>query len=112
MMEINIKTIEGIIVVEIDGDIDEKTAPQAQEQISPLVQPDCKIILNMTKVYYMSSAGLRFIITTYRQVSNNNGQILFAGLSTPIRMTMSTTGFLRFLAVYDSVEAGLAALQK
>jgi anti-sigma B factor antagonist len=111
-MEINVKTVEGIIVVEIDGDIDEKTAPQVQEQVSPLVQPNCKIILNMAKVYYLSSAGLRFIMTTYRQVSNNNGQILLAGLLTPIKMTMSTTGFLRFLAVYDTVEAGLAALQK
>jgi anti-sigma B factor antagonist len=111
-MEIKIKTVEGVTIIEIDGDIDEKTAPQVQEQVSPLVQPDCRIILNMTKVYYMSSAGLRFIMTTYRQVSNNNGQILLVGLSTPIKMTMSTTGFLRFLAVYDTIEAGLAALQK
>lgn len=111
-MEINVKTVEGIIVIEINGNIDEKTAPQVQEQVSPLVQPDCKIILNMTNVYYMSRAGLRLIMTTYRQVSNNNGQFLLVGLSTPIKMTMSTTGFLRFLTVYDTVETGLAALQK
>jgi anti-sigma B factor antagonist len=111
-MEINLKTVEGITIVEIDSDIDEKTAPQIQEQVSPLIQLDCKIILNMTKVYYMSSAGLRLIMTIYRQVSDNNGQILLVGLSTSIKMTMSTTGFLRFLAVYDTVEAGLAALQE
>ena len=111
-MEINVKTIEEVTVVEITGDIDGKTAPQLQEQISLLIQPGCKIILNMTNVDYMSSAGLRMMLTTHRQVSGNNGQVLLAGVSEEIQETMSATGFLRFFTVYDTVEAALATLKE
>jgi anti-sigma B factor antagonist len=111
-MEINVKTIEEITVVAITGDIDGKTAPQLQEQISPLIQPGCKIILNMTSVDYMSSAGLRLMLTTHRQVASNKGQVLLVGLSEEIKETMSATGFLRFFTIHDTVEAGLAALQE
>ena len=111
-MEITIKTIEEITVVEITGDIDGKTAPQVQEEISPLIQPGCKIILDMTNVDYMSSAGLRLMLTTYRQVSSNNGQVLLIGVSEEIQETMSATGFLRFFTVHDTIDAGLAALKE
>jgi anti-sigma B factor antagonist len=112
MMEITIKTIEEITVAEITGDIDGKTAPQIQKQISPLVQPNCKIILDMTKVDYLSSAGLRLMLTTHRHVCGNNGQVLLAGVSEEIQETMSATGFLRFLTLYDTVEAALATLKE
>ena len=111
-MEIKVKTIEGITVVEITGDIDGKTAPQVQEETSPLIQPGCKIILDMANVDYMSSAGLRLMLTTHRQVSSNNGQALLVGVSEEIQETMSATGFLRFFTVYDTIEAGLAAVKE
>lgn len=110
-MDINIKTVEQVTVVEIIGDIDGKTAPEAQKQILPLIEPGGKILLNMSQVNFMSSAGLRMLLSTYRQVSSNNGRTVLAGLSEDLKDTMSLTGFLRFFTVYETVEEGLAALQ-
>jgi len=108
-MDINVKTVDQVTVVEIVGDIDGKTAPQVQEQVSPLVQPESKILLDMSQVGYMSSAGLRLLLSTYRQVSSNNASIVLAGVNEEIQDTMSATGFLRFFTIHDTVEAGLAA---
>ena len=44
-MEINVKSSGQVTVVVVAGDIDSNTAPQAQEQILPLVQPAAKIVL-------------------------------------------------------------------
>jgi anti-sigma B factor antagonist len=111
-MEINTKTVEQITVVEIIGDIDGKTAPQVQEQISPLIQAGCKIVLDVTQVAYMSSAGLRLMLTTHRQVSGNQGQVILAGVSTEIQEIMSATGFLNFFTVQETVDAAIAALKE
>lgn len=111
-MEINLKTVEQIIVVEIIGNIDGKTAPQVQEQISPLIQAECKIVLDMTQVAYMSSAGLRLMLTTHRRVSSNKGQVILAGVSTEIQETMSATGFLGFFTVQETVDGAIAALKE
>ena len=110
-LDINITTVQQVTVVALAGDIDGKTAPQAQEHILPLVEPGGKILLDMSGVVFMSSAGLRMLLATYRQVTGNRGQIALAGLSPEIEDIMSATGFLRFFTTYETVEAGLAALQ-
>ena len=110
-METNIKTVDQVTVVEIIGDIDGKTAPQVQEQILPLVQPDSKILLDMSQVGYMSSAGLRLLLSTYRQVTSQKAGIVLAGVNEDIQDTMSATGFVRFFTLHDTVEAGLAAFK-
>jgi|SRR5688572_7565071 anti-sigma B factor antagonist len=109
-MEINVKSIGQVTVVEISGDIDSNTAPQAQEQILPMVQPGSKVLLDMNRVEYMSSAGLRMLLSTYRQISRGNGDIVLVGLSEEIKDTMSVTGFLNFFTTRDTLEEGLQAL--
>ena len=109
-MEINVKSIGQVTVVEIAGDIDSNTAPQAQERILPLVQPGSKILLDMSGVEYMSSAGLRMLLSMYRQISRGDGGIVLVGLSEEIKDTMSVTGFLNFFTTCDTVDEGLQAL--
>jgi anti-sigma B factor antagonist len=65
----------------------------------------------MSGVEYMSSAGLRMMLSMHRQASTNKGQLVLVGLSEDIKDTMSATGFLGFFTVQDTVEAGLAALK-
>lgn len=110
-MDINIKTMGQVTIVEIVGDIDGRTATQAQAQILPLLEPGCKMVVDMGGVAYMSSAGLRLMLSMHRQASGNKGQLLLAGLSEEIRDTMEATGFLNFFTTQDTVEAGLDALQ-
>jgi anti-sigma B factor antagonist len=109
-MEINVKTVGSASVVELSGDIDGSSAPAAQATILPLAGPSSHILLDMTKVPYMSSAGLRMLLSTYRQVTGKNGRIVLVGLSEDIQDTMSVTGFLKFFTTRDTVDAGLATL--
>jgi anti-sigma B factor antagonist len=109
-MEINVQSIGQVTVVEISGEIDSNTAPQAQERLLPLVQPGAKILLDMSGVEYMSSAGLRMLLSMYRQISRQNGGIVLVGLTEEIKDTMSITGFLNFFTTRDTVDEGLNAL--
>jgi anti-sigma B factor antagonist len=109
-MDINAKIIEQVTVVELAGDIDGKTAPEAQQQILAVVQPAAKILLDMSQVAYMSSAGLRVLLATHRQVTSQKAALGLVGLSEEIQDTMSATGFLNFFTTYHTLEDGLAAL--
>jgi anti-sigma B factor antagonist len=68
-MEIVTKTVGEITIVELSGDIDANTAPKVQEQVLPLAESGAKLLLNMTEVPYMSSAGLRSLLALYRQTT-------------------------------------------
>jgi anti-sigma B factor antagonist len=110
-MEITSRVVGQVTVVEIAGAIDTKTVRQAEEQLLPLVQPGIKLLLDLRRVTYMSSSGLRMVLSLYRQVSSNDGSIALADLSAESKDTMSVTGFLRYFTIYDTVDEGLAALR-
>jgi anti-sigma B factor antagonist len=110
-MTVNIRPEGGVHVVELSGELDANTSPVAQQQILPLATPGSRILLDMSGVSFMSSAGLRLILSMYRQVSAQNGTIALAGLSEDLKDTMSMTGFLSFFTIYDTTQSGVEALQ-
>jgi len=109
-MDVQIKNVDDVIVVAVSGEIDGKTAPEAQNVILPLVEPGSKLLVDMSEVPYMSSAGLRMMLLIYRQVSANDGQSVLVGLSEELKDTMEVTGFLNYFEVRDTYDAGLQAL--
>ena len=111
-MEINIKNLEEIKVVELIGDVDASTAPEVQQEILPLAQPNSKLLLDMSQVPYMSSAGLRVLLSLYRQATAQDGKLVLVGLSEDLQDTMSVTGFLDFFTTGATLEAGLAELKE
>jgi anti-sigma B factor antagonist len=111
-MDINLKEQDGVKVVEVSGDIDSKTAPEAQEKLLPLVEQYKTMVLDMSKVGFMSSAGLRMMLLLYRHATAANGKLALVGLSEQIKDTMAATGFLRFFVVCGSVADALGSLKK
>jgi anti-sigma B factor antagonist len=110
-MIMNTKTIKEIAVVELTGDIDASTAPKIQAQVLPIIQNNSKILLDLSGVAYMSSAGLRILLSLYRQTTAKNGSLVLVGLSEDIEDTMSVTGFLNFFTVCKTLDSGLAKLK-
>jgi len=110
-MDIKIKETQGITIATVNGDVDGSTAATLQEQILPLAQAGSKILLDMSNVPYMSSAGLRMLLSLYRKATSVDGKLVLVGLSEEILDTMSITGFLDFFTTCDTVDAGIAALQ-
>jgi anti-sigma B factor antagonist len=103
---------DGMTVVAVRGEIDGSSAPSLQEKILPLLQNDAALVLDLSAVSYMSSAGLRMLLLLYRQAASHNGQVALAGLAESIRDTMEVTGFLKFFTVASSVDEALQMLKK
>jgi anti-sigma B factor antagonist len=96
-----LKTSEenGIGTVRLEGSLDGKTAPEVREQLRPLLAAHSKMILDLTKVDYLSSAGLRLLLLFYRELSAKKGKLALLGVSEDIRTVMSHTGFLNFFTL-------------
>ena len=58
----------------------------------------------------MSSAGLRLLLSIYRQITGAGGKIALAAVVDEIKDTMSVTGFLKFFVVHDTVAEAVASL--
>lgn len=110
-MEISIEKKADVTIVNLAGDIDTKTASAVSEKILPLAGTEPKIMLNLTGVPYMSSAGLRVLLSVYRQITAKESKLILVGVSEDIKDTMSVTGFLDFFQLADTIEEGIKALQ-
>ncbi len=111
-MDIQLYERNGLMIAELIGEIDGKTASAVQEQLSPLVSSGKSMVLDMSQVGYMSSAGLRLLLTLYRQASASQARLVLAGLAEEIEETMDATGFLSHFTLAGDVSAGMLALTK
>ena len=100
-----------VTVVELDGELDSVTAPASREELSQLAGSGGPVLLDLSRMSYMSSAGLRVLLLVYRQARDAGAALALAGLPPMIREVMAATGFLDFFTVADSVEAALEDLE-
>ncbi len=110
-MDVSVSEADGVTVVVVNGELDTNSAPIAQQEILPLAAAGVKMVLDMRQVPYMSSAGIRMLLSTYRTVTSNGGKVVLVGLAPDVQETMSITGFLKFFQTHDTLEAGRAAVQ-
>jgi anti-sigma B factor antagonist len=110
-MNIEITTSGDISVASLIGEINSGTAEIVQESLLKLVEPGCKILLDMSGVTYISSVGLRVLLLIYRQSSRQEGRIVLCGLTEMVYDTMFITGFLDFFETYETCAEGKKQLE-
>jgi anti-sigma B factor antagonist len=108
-MDVNVKTLNDILIICVEGNIDSKTSPELQQKIVEATLDANKIIIDMSKVEFVSSAGLRVLLMVYRQIKTNNGTVVLVGVSEEIKEVMSMTGFINFFKLYESLDASYCA---
>lgn len=111
-MDIQIDHYNEIVVARLIGELNQRTSQLIQERVVPLIKPNCRIVLDMEQLSYLSSAGLRILLLLYRQISNNEGRVALANLQEMVKDTMSITGFLSFFDAYESRQEAVQALQE
>lgn len=111
-MEINTRDVEGVRVVELAGVLDTNTARRVQATVLPLVEPNGRMLLDVTKVNYMSSAGLRFLLSLHRHTDTQQVRLVLVGVAEEVRDTMEVTGFADFFTICTTPEAGLVMLSE
>jgi anti-sigma B factor antagonist len=99
-----------VAVVTLDGRLDSRTAPAVQEDLGELVLRHPLVLLDLTPLSYMSSAGLRVLLLAYRQAQRLGAHLVLVADPGPVREVMRATGFLDFFTVTDTVTDGLEAL--
>jgi anti-sigma B factor antagonist len=109
-MKLEMSEDNGILTVRLEGSLDGKTAPEAREQLQRFLGANSKLILDLTKVDYLSSAGLRLLLVLYRELAARKGKLVLLGVSEDIRTVMSHTGFLSFFTLVDSAVEAVRAV--
>ena len=81
-MEITTQDFKRVAVMSVTGRVDSATAPELESQLRALVDGGkTHIVLDLKNVEYMSSAGLRAMVSTLKAVKRVNGDLRLANPS-------------------------------
>ena len=94
-----VKTQNGSeLLMEIEGGIDTTTAPELNEILSNSLDNIDSLILDFKKVDYISSAGLRVLLVTFKDMSKKGGMIIHH-VNENVMDIFQMTGFVNILTI-------------
>ena len=99
-MEVKILEQNDEKVVVIEGRVDTVTAPDLEMKVSPIWAISAiKLVFDCEKLEYLSSSGLRIILSAHKQVTAKGGKFILRNLSRDVRSVIDLTGFSRILII-------------
>ena len=111
-MEITTDTLASCIVVHPTGTLDRRSAPELEAALQTLTgQGHSRIVLDLSAVGEMSSAGLRVIISAAKLLRSERlgGDLRLAAPSARVVQVLELAGLLPVLNVFDTDEQAIAS---
>jgi anti-anti-sigma factor len=91
------KTMDGsTAMLRLEGWLDTQNAPVLAQALNELDDSVEKLVLDMEKLEYISSAGIRQIVTAYKEM---NGALTLKKLSTEVASVLHMTGLDKKLSI-------------
>lgn len=94
----------GTITVEVNGTLDAGTSPALETKLSPILgNPVKTLIFDLGKLSFISSAGLRVLLASYKKVKADGGQASFVNMQPQIREVFDIIQALPGVAVFKDM---------
>lgn len=93
-MNIMTREVYEIKIVDLDGKLDTSTAPDVEKHLNQLLSQNTKkLLVNLQKVDYVSSAGLRILLVTAKKLKSTGGEMRICSLNEVIQEIFDISGF-------------------
>ena len=113
-MTLHTQDIANVLLIHIAGRVDSLTAKPFEDILLPLLN-GCtgemqKVLLDLSGVHYMNSAGLRVLMLALRQCQKQQGAIVLAALQPFLQDVFKITRFDTLFRVFATVQEALEHL--
>jgi anti-sigma B factor antagonist len=111
-MELTTNQYKACDLVKITGRIDSFTAPQLADALRAITDTGrFKVVLDLTDVNYVSSAGLRVMIDVQKTCKQtlNRGEVVLACVPQRIYETLDLAGFVPLFRFFDNVTTAVGS---
>lgn len=97
-MNINKTVNEKELIVMLEGRLDTATAPQLEEELKASFDEIESIQMDFEKLDYISSAGLRVLLSTQKVMTKKGGMVI-KNVNETIMEIFDVTGFVDILTI-------------
>lgn len=111
-MEIKTENMQTCELVVLSGELDSDSAPALEQTLLSLIDAGKKnMVVNLRGVTFMSSSGLRALLTAHRQVRKMvpRGRVVISEIPTQLRRTFELVGMDIMFDLYDHDEEAIGS---
>ena len=110
-MEITQKEENGIVSINIKGRLDADSSSEAEKVVKKALEgPTKRVLFNLGDLEYLSSAGLRVLLSAAKEMRRREGKIVLCSLNAFVKEIFEVSGFQSLIPIADSVESGMEIL--
>ena len=111
MLEVNIEGDNDFSICRPSGEIDAYSVDDFRQALNSLATVS-KLLIDLSDVPFMDSAGLGALIGSIRKAGENNGETVVSCGRESLLQLLKTTGFDQIVTVTESTSEALVALGK
>ncbi len=102
-MEITTQKFKHCEMIKVKGRVDSATAPQLAQTLEKANEDGkYKLVMDMSELEYMSSAGFRALLAAQRNAKKyNRGEVVLVGVPDRIREALELAGFTELFKTFD-----------
>ena len=109
-MDIVTQEYKRVAVMAVTGRVDSATAPDMESKLRELVDGGkTQIVLDLKSVEYMSSAGLRAMVSTLKAVKRVNGDLRLANPSPRVEEVLRLAGLTSIFSIHPTQEEAVGS---
>lgn len=103
MIQIQVSPVENVTLVEVSGRVDSMNASELGEALMREIDGgSVQLVLDLSAVTYMSSAGLRELMAAYRKVRPMEGDVRIAQPSERVLDVLELSGLDTIFQIYPT----------
>lgn len=112
-MKIEIQCSEGVFLASLQGRLDAYGAHEFEQYLQSVALAGAgSLVLDLSKVEYLSSAGLRLLLATYKKLNRAGGTLALAGVQPYCLNVIDIAGFERTFPVFETVPEAVAFCER
>jgi len=109
-MQISERQEGGITVLSLEGRLDAQSAGGVEETFKKKMEEGAsKLLVDLSGVEYVSSAGLRVLLATSKKLNAQGGKLVLCGLKPYVQEVFEVAGFTSIFEILPDVDAALGS---
>jgi anti-anti-sigma factor len=109
-MEITPRHYGNVLVLDMIGRLDKATSGNAHDAVVGFANTGAKrMVLNLDKLDYVTSAGLHVILMLAKLLQSSNGELKICRANANVKEVLETSGFNSLIEMFDDEKAAIAS---
>ena len=110
MLDISVQTLKRVDVVTVSGRVDSNTSPDLEAALEErMAEGRYNLVVDLSDVNYLSSAGLRTLVSALRTCKKKGGDVRIASPSERVFEVMALAGLDSLFTSYDDVTVAVGS---